>query len=269
MNPLIDSDVDSIGITKRHFTDSLVFPVVAVAAIWIAHLIRLFFGWDAGVYGIYPRTEWGLRGIVTSPLVHGSWAHLASNTLPLFVLSALSFYFYRKVALRAFWMIYFLTGIFVWLFARPVWHIGASGVVYGLVAFLFWNGIFRRSARSIILSLVVLFFYSGMFAGILPNEQGISWESHLLGGISGIIAAFWYKGEMEDEEVTRKNPFADEQLREKQLFIPPGTFEKTKAQRIAEAQAEAERLAREAWERQQQQGGGLPPGGWWNQTGTW
>ncbi len=265
MNPLIDSDVDSLNLSQKHFTASLRFPVIAVVAIWVAHLLRLGLSEEASDYGIIPRTVFGLRGIVTAPLVHGSWAHLLSNTLPLFVLSALAFYFYKKAALRAFWMIYFMTGVLVWIFARMVSHIGASGVVYGLVAFLFWNGIFRRSVRSVILALVVLFFYSGMFMGILPNEEGVSWESHLLGSISGVFAAFWFKGELEDDEIERKNPFADEQFAEKQLFLPPGIFHKTKAQRRAEAE-EAARQAHEAWLRQQQTGF---PGDFWNQTGTW
>ena len=266
MNPLIDSDRDSLTLSQKHFTDSLRFPVIALLSIWVAHLIRLGLDEDAGDFGIIPLTIYGIRGIVTSPLVHGSWTHILSNSLPLFVLSALSFYFYKKVALRAFWMIYFLTGIFVWIFARTqVSHVGASGVVYGLVAFLFWNGIFRRSARSVILSLVVLFFYSGMFMGILPNEPGVSWESHLLGSISGVFAAFWFKGQLEDDEIVKKSPFADEQYMEKQYFLQPGVFAKTKAERLEEARAEAQRLAHEAWLRQQQSGF---PGGFWNQTGT-
>lgn len=263
MNPLIDSDVDSLNLSQKHFTGSLRFPVIAVFSIWLAHFIRLGLSEDASDYGIIPRTVFGLRGIVTAPLVHGGWAHLLSNTLPLFVLSALVFYFYKKVALRAFWIIYFLTGILVWIFARMVSHVGASGVVYGLVSFLFWNGIFRRSARSIILALVVLFFYSGMFMGILPNEIGVSWESHLLGSISGVFAAFWFKSELEDDEVMKRNPYEDEQYLEKQSFLPPAIFDKTKAERRAEAEAEAHRLAHEAWLLQQQS---RLPGGFWNQS---
>jgi membrane associated rhomboid family serine protease len=185
MNPLIDSDQDSIALSRDHFRESLIFPVVAVCAMWAAHLLRLLLSIDAGDYGIISRSNYGLRGIVTAPLVHGSWGHLISNTFPMFVLSGLLFYFYQRVAYRAFWLIYFATGIAVWLFARPVSHVGASGVVYGLVSFIFWNGIFRQSLRSIILALLVLFFYSGMFMGILPDQEGISWESHLIGSLAG------------------------------------------------------------------------------------
>lgn len=270
---ITDSESDSLELSKKHLIDAFKWPSVAVAVIWFVHLIGLLLREDAGDYGVISRTVYGLKGIITAPLVHGSWTHLISNTIPLLVLMAMTFFFYRKVAARAFWIIYFLTGIFVWLFARQVSHIGASGVVYGLVAFLFWNGIFRRSARSILLSLAVLLFYSGMFAGVLPDQEGVSWESHLLGSISGVIAAFWFKGELEDEEIER-NPYHSDPNTVRQPFLPAGIFDKTKQERMAEAQAAAEAARLEAemeairrwWIHQQQQ---FPPQDpFWNQTST-
>jgi membrane associated rhomboid family serine protease len=259
MNPLIDSDQDSIALSRDHFRESLIFPVVAVCAMWAAHLLRLLLSIDAGDYGIISRSNYGLRGIVTAPLVHGSWGHLISNTFPMFVLSGLLFYFYQRVAYRAFWLIYFATGIAVWLFARPVSHVGASGVVYGLVSFIFWNGIFRQSLRSIILALLVLFFYSGMFMGILPDQEGISWESHLIGSLAGVLAAFWFQGELEAEELETPK-FAPESDADKVLFLAPDTFEKTFAQRQQEAEAAA-RQAYEEWLRQQQNTDSTAEGG--------
>jgi membrane associated rhomboid family serine protease len=260
MRAIFDSESDSLDLTQRHFYDSLRFPLAVVLFIWLVHAYLTMVAADPGWYGIMPRRLWGLRGIVTSPLVHGSWEHLLSNTFPLFVLSAICLYFYRKVAMRAFWMIYFLTGFSVWLLARPVLHIGASGVVYGLVAFIFWNGIFRRSLRSIILALIVMLFYSGMFLGILPDQEGISWESHLLGSLVGIFTSFWYKGELEDDELERHDPWAEERNIEKEYFLPRDIFEKTKAQRALEAEEEARR-------HEQQNDTFFPP--FWNQGRTW
>jgi membrane associated rhomboid family serine protease len=238
---MFQHDTDGLEPTRQHFYDSLRFPLGFVLFIWLVHAYLTIVGTDPGIYGVMPRRLWGLRGIATSPLVHGSWEHLLSNSFPMFVLSAITLYFYRKVAMRAFWMIYFLTGVTVWVLARPVLHIGASGVVYGLVAFIFWNGIFRRSLRSIILALIVMVFYSGMFLGVLPDQEGISWESHLLGSLVGIFTSFWYKGEMEDDELERFDPFADERNREAQYFLPRDAFDKTKAQRALEAEEEARR----------------------------
>lgn len=260
MKSFLESESDSLELTRRHFYESLQFPTAAVAAIWLVHFYQMFSGFDPGEYGIMSRRLWGLRGIITGPLVHGSWGHLISNTFPLFVLSAISIYFYRKVAMRAFWMIYLLTGTAVWFFARPVSHIGASGVIYGLVAFIFWNGIFRRSIRSIILAALVMLLYSGMFMGILPDQEGISWESHLLGSLVGIFTSFWFKGELEDDEAKSADLVSEEEDAERQYFLPRDIFEKTKAERLEEAEAEA-RL------RNGQDNTFLPP--FWNQDRTW
>ena len=270
MQHIIDSEQDSFEMTRQHFMDSLRFPLLFIALIWLVHLYQVVSGFDPGEYGIMSRRLWGLRGIVTAPLVHGSWGHLASNTLPLLVLSVINLYFYRKVAMRSFWMIYLLTGLSVWLFARPVSHIGASGVVYGLVSFIFWNGIFRRSLRSIILAAIVMLVYSGMFVGVLPDQEGISWESHLLGSLMGIFTSFWFKSELEDDEQeVPYDPFADERGVEKQLFLPEGIFDKTKTQRLAEAEAELQQRLEEQRRQEQEQGEQrfFPP--FWNQTQTW
>ncbi len=251
------SDQDTVAPTGRHLLDSLRFPAGLVAFLWLVHTYFYLSYIDPGEYGILPRRLSWIRGVVTAPLVHGSWEHLMSNSVPLFVLTSLTLYFYRRVAIRAFWLIYFMTGLAVWLLGRSVIHIGASGVVYGLVAFIFWNGIFRRSARSIILALVVLMLYSGMFLGILPDQEGVSWESHLLGSLSGIFAAFWFKGELEDDEVEHRHLW-DKTDEERQLFLPRDIFDKTKAQRALEAEEEARR-------RQQERKDDLwPP--FWNST---
>jgi membrane associated rhomboid family serine protease len=259
MKSIIESESDSFEITRRHLLESLRFPAFFVALIWAVHLYQWSTEFDPGMYGIMSRRVWGLQGILTAPLVHGSWGHLLSNTFPIFVLTGMATYFYRKVAMRAFWMIYLLTGLSVWLFARPVSHIGASGVVYGLVSFIFWNGVFRRSLRSIMLAAIVVLLYSGMFMGILPEQEGISWESHLMGSLVGILASFWFKNELEEEETRADDPFADERGQEKQFFLPRDIFEKTKAQRLAEAE-EAARLAEE-------QRRLFPP--FWTQDQTW
>jgi membrane associated rhomboid family serine protease len=251
------SDQDTVSPTGRHLLDSLRFPAGLVAFLWLVHAYFYLSHTDPGEYGILPRRLSWIRGVVTAPLVHGSWEHLMSNSVPLFVLTSLTLYFYRRVAIRAFWLIYFMTGLAVWLLGRSVIHIGASGVVYGLVAFIFWNGIFRRSARSIILALVVLMLYSSMFLGILPDQEGISWESHLLGSLSGIFAAFWFKEELEDDEAEHRHRW-DENAEEKRPFLPRDIFDKTKAQRALEAEEEARR------QQQERQDDLWPP--FWNST---
>ena len=167
----------------------LIFPVL----IWVVHLLSLILNVDLTRMGLIPRIPIGLLGIITAPLIHANFSHLISNTIPLIVLGWIVFSFYRKVAFISFLLIYLLTGLLVWIFARQVYHIGSSGIVYGYVSFLFFSGIFRRDNTSITLALVITFLYGGLVWGILPGMKGISWESHLFGGISGLIAAYIFR----------------------------------------------------------------------------
>lgn len=185
----------------------LIIPLFFPISLWLIHLVSYLFNYYPYNLGILPRNISGLIGIVTAPLIHGSFSHLLSNTSSLIVLGFGVFYFYPKVAYKVFLFIYLATGILVWIFAREVYHIGASGVIYGFVSFLFFSGIFRRDNRSISLSLLVVFLYGGMIWGVFPGMEGISWESHLLGGMAGLIAAFIFrkidlikKYDWEDEE---------------------------------------------------------------------
>ena len=221
---------------QKKVVDSIRVAAYFVGILWVIHFLQYITGSDFGFLGTYPRQFWGLRGILTSPLIHADMQHLISNSVPIFLLTSTIFFFYQKVATRAYLMIYILTGLMVWIFARNVFHIGASGVVYGLVSFIFWNGIFRRSLQSIVLALVVTVLYSGYFAGILPNQEGISWESHLLGGLVGIFVAYYFKEEMEADESEQLASWELEPESESTPFISPDTFDKTKQERLREAE---------------------------------
>lgn len=222
-------------------------PVLLVIVLWCIHIANVIWRLNLGQYGVFPRALDGIRGIFLSPFIHGDFQHLFSNSFPVFFLTFMISYFYRKIAVSSIFIIYLLTGIFVWLFGREVYHIGASGVAYGMVSFVFWSGLFRRNVRSIVLALVVLFLYQGYFLGIMPNQEGISWESHLLGAVAGIIVSFIFKGvKEEDEERSVAWETPDEPER---LFLPRDTFEKTKAERYYEEQQRllAEQQARDGW----------------------
>jgi len=164
---------------------------------------------DLGMWGILPRSISGLVGIVLAPLIHGSTFHLLSNTFPLVMLLVAVFYFYDKIAAEVFVWIYIATGFWVWVVARQAYHIGSSGLVYGLAAFLFFSGIFRRDARSLAVSLVIAFIHGGMLQGLVPGESSISWESHLLGSAAGVFCSFYFRkvpGEIKNLEEGRGTP---------------------------------------------------------------
>ena len=213
--------------------NALRFPMLFIVALWVIYTVSFMTGIQLGYLGVLPREWSGLLGIITAPLIHGEWQHLISNTVPLAALSAVLFLFFRRVAVKSFLLIYLLSGLGVWLFARPhTHHIGASGVVYGLISFVFWSGVFRRNVRSIVLALIVLVLYSGYFPGIVPGEKGVSWESHLLGAFAGILIAWMFKGRIEPDEVVQPVP---ENLEPERYFLPRDIFEKTIAEREAES----------------------------------
>lgn len=180
------SDLQKIG-------QSFAIAGIATASLWVVHLLMWYLDVDKADWGLLPRSLPGLRGILTSPFVHEDLSHLFSNSGPIFFFLAGILYFYREAALRAVLWTFAMTGIWVWVAARGVPTIGASGLVYGFGAFLFFSGVFRRDARSMALSLVIAFFYGGMVWGVLPGEQGVSWESHLFGAIAGVVTAFFYR----------------------------------------------------------------------------
>lgn len=222
--------------SQDHWTTSLLNPlrvaILFVMLLWVLHMLRVVFPGmlHYSDMGIYPRRLFGLSGILTAPMAHSTWTHLISNSVPLFAMIIIIWGYYKRVSWQAFMMIYLLTGISVWLFGRSVFHVGASGVVYGLVAFVFWSGVFRRSIKSIVLSLIVVMLYMPMWAGVLPNQEGISWESHLLGGLAGVFVAWWFKSAYEPQEM-EKIDFQDE---EKTPFLRSDTFDKTRHQREME-----------------------------------
>jgi membrane associated rhomboid family serine protease len=189
---------------------SMLIPGVFVFVMWLVKIIEVLFDLDLSNFGIYPLSLEGLPGILFSPFIHANFGHLFNNSLPLFFLGTALFYFYSEIAVKVSLWTYFLTGILVWLAGRNAWHIGASGLIYGFASFLFFSGIIRKYFRLVALSLLIVFLYGSMVWGIFPNiYREVSWESHMLGFISGIVLAVWYRKEgpqapvydwMEEEE---------------------------------------------------------------------
>lgn len=173
---------------------NLIIPGIFVFFMWLVKIIEVLFNIDLSGFGIYPLTVRGLPGILFSPYIHADFGHLFNNSLPLFFLGVALFYFYSEVAVKVFTWTYLLTGLLVWVAGREAWHIGASGLVYGLASFLFFSGIIRRYFRLIALSLLIVFLYGSMVWGIFPGTyKNVSWESHMLGFFSGLVLAVIYR----------------------------------------------------------------------------
>jgi len=175
----------------------MIFPFAFVLLLWIVKAADVI--WDMGLneYGLYPLQTKGLFGILTAPLLHSGVSHLFANTIPLLVLGSFLFYFYRSLAWNVFFLTWLMTGFWVWVFARGnAAHIGASGIIYGLASFLIFSGIIRREQNLMIITMLVIFLYGSLIWGVFPQffpREPISWESHLMGFLSGIILAVWFR----------------------------------------------------------------------------
>jgi membrane associated rhomboid family serine protease len=182
---------------KQRIFRSLRIPVILVLILWFIKGMDLLFNLDLNNFGLYPLQIKGLPGILTSPFLHADLAHLFANSLPLLILGSFLFYFYKDIAWMILFLVYLITGIWVWVYARgSSAHIGASGVIYGLASFLFFSGMIRRETGLLVITMLVAFLYGGLIWGVFPQlfpNQPISWESHLMGLLSGLVLAVYYR----------------------------------------------------------------------------
>ena len=162
-----------------------------VAALWVVYLLDLLLPIQFTAYGVIPRTVYGLIGIPLMPFLHGSWGHLLSNTIPLCIL-----FFILLSSRRDYWevivSIVIFGGLLLWCFGRGAVHVGASGLVYGLVAFLIASGFAERKPVPILIALLVGFLYgTTLLFGVLPTAGAVvSWDGHLFGAIAGVGTAY-------------------------------------------------------------------------------
>lgn len=192
---------------KRKLLGSMIYPFIILVVMWLVKVAEILGGFRFSYLGIIPLELEGLPGLITAPLIHGDLEHLLSNSVPFFLLASGLFYFYDKRAFRILLFAYFLPGLWVWLFARGnSSHIGASGVVYALASFHIFSGLIKRQKQVLAFSMIVLFLYGSMVWGIFPDffpHKNISWESHLMGGVAGLLLAFFFKGEGPQREVSQ------------------------------------------------------------------
>lgn len=217
---------------NRKLLFSFYIPLALVVIMWGVFATEWILGTDFNYLGILPRKISGLSGVLLAPFLHGDIGHLTSNTFPFLFLLTGVFYFYRKIAWPVLFTSWIITGVWVWIGARSSYHIGASGVVYALIFFLFFSGVFRKEVRAIAISLIVAFLYGSAVWGVLPVQDGVSWESHLFGAIVGTITAFYYRNsgpgrkkyEWEDYEDHDDPTDAYQPWNYKSLFQPPEGF---------------------------------------------
>lgn len=222
---------------KHTFIGSSLFPLLFLLVSWMIFYYDARYDLKLYKFGVLPRDLFGLVGVFFTPILHGDIQHMISNTLPILILGTFLFYYYKEVAFKVFFTIYLLSGFFVWVFGNldnvnsmhASYHIGASGLVYGLASFLFLSGIFKKHKALFGVSLLVTFLYGTIIWGMFPFEwrkamhivldkENISWEGHLFGFLTGVGLAIYYrkKGIQEptysweitnDAEVDETNPY--------------------------------------------------------------
>lgn len=174
---------------KNSFLLTFAFTV----ALWVIYAFTYYSGLNPQPLAVYPGAITGLVGIITAPLMHASWEHISANTLPILLLGTMLHYGYPKSRWYALIIIWLGSGLGVWLFARPSFHFGASGLTHGLLFYLFVIGMLRRDKRSVALLMIAFMMYGGMLMTIFPREQGISYESHFFGAFFGVLAALAFR----------------------------------------------------------------------------
>lgn len=177
----------------RYSTGVIAYPLMFVMIIWLVYWFEVRFGFDFNYLGVNPRDLVGLRGVIFSPFIHSDMEHLYHNSIPLFVLSAALFYFYRPIAWKVILAGILLSGLLTWVIGRPANHIGASGLIYVLMSFTLFKGIFSKHYRLIALSMLVIFLYGSMIWYVFPVKERMSWEGHLSGLIVGFIFALFFR----------------------------------------------------------------------------
>ncbi|KIX14254.1 rhomboid family intramembrane serine protease [Dethiosulfatarculus sandiegensis] len=170
--------------------DNLKLAFLIMASPWLVFALDLILPFDLNRLGILPRNFIGLRGIILSPFLHAGIPHLLANSGALFFLSFLGFSLNRSATFRALAIIVLLGGAGVWVFGAPVYHIGASGVVFGLFGYLLASGLFHKDIKAIIVSALVFFLYGGLVFSFLRVMPGISWAAHFWGFVAGLLAAW-------------------------------------------------------------------------------
>ncbi len=164
-----------------------------VAALYLIEAVDTVVGNRLDLYGVIPREPEGFDGILFAPLLHYGWVHLLANTVPLLVLGYLILLsgIARWAAVTA--VVWLVGGFGTWLTgADNSLHLGASVLVFGWMVYLLMRGIFTRRVGQVLIGVAVLFVYGGALLGVLPTQEGISWQGHLFGAIGGGLAARWF-----------------------------------------------------------------------------
>jgi len=175
--------------------DTILYPLLLVMSLWVVYLFNINYHLDLEAYGLRPHLKEGLIGIITMPFLHENMEHLFSNTIPLLVAGSFLVYYFKNWTWLIYAVVWIVGGTFLWFVGEEgTNHIGASGLVYGLVFFLLISGFIRGNRHLAAVALLMVFLYGSLMWGLFPEyvrmiKENISWEGHLGGAIAGGLMA--------------------------------------------------------------------------------
>jgi membrane associated rhomboid family serine protease len=169
---------------------SLIIVVAMLAVMWVVEGVDFVLNGSLDQFGILGWDADGLVGILFAPFLHGGFGHLMANSLPLLILGFLAGLRDVRKFLWASVLIILIGGLGTWVTSPGVYTVGASGLVFGYFGYILARGVFDRRLLDIAIAVGVGIAYYGILAGLLPNQQGISWQGHLFGLIGGVVAGW-------------------------------------------------------------------------------
>ena len=175
----------------RRFRRALNISLGFIALLFSCFYLQQHLAYQA--LSLQPGVWAGLVGIITAPLLHGSFEHLFSNSFSILVLGTLAGMVYPKASIRALPVIWILSGIGTWIIAITGFHIGASGITHGLMFFLMTMGVLRRDRPAMAAAFIGILLFGGMLLSVLPQQPDISWEYHLSGALAGVLSALVWR----------------------------------------------------------------------------
>jgi membrane associated rhomboid family serine protease len=145
--------------------------------------------------GLQPRTISGIDGVIFSPFLHASFAHVTANSVPLILLGTFVLAAGTRRFLYSTIFIAVAAGLAEWFVGDPgSIVVGASGVVFGYLGLLFMRGLVERSWWNVAVALLIGLLYGWQLTLALPSVgPHISWRGHLFGFIAGMVAAILFR----------------------------------------------------------------------------
>jgi membrane associated rhomboid family serine protease len=184
-----------VATARQSIRRALSGVLLFVLGVWLVFLLDRLPGISLrDWFALRPRTLGGLVGIPAMPWLHDNWLHILSNTLPLLVLlTLLAGSRARNWVVVA--MIVLLGGAITWLIGGSGRHVGASGLVLGLVTFHIAVGMFEKRVVAVAIAILVGLLYGWTLIRNLvplpaPGVVQVSYAGHWGGALAGVAVAY-------------------------------------------------------------------------------